>query len=180
MLHAETKRVDWRSPIMHLRERHRILEAPPVAGLTILLIAFGSLGASANPVGVVAGRLTCTAEAKPAAKKLAPRDLSCRLQRVSGSPATYTGIVTGYGRGRLARGKLVLTWTVISPRAHVRPGDLAGRYRSARRSSAIGRGEPSLIGGSHGTIVLKPLAPGAAAADRSIRDLELRLTSTRT
>jgi hypothetical protein len=169
---------------MHsLREQRRIRNTLPIAGLACFLIVFGTLDAPANPIGVAAGRLTCTAEAKSAGRRLAPRDLTCRLQRVSGRPATYTGIVTGYGRDSLARGKLVLTWTVIAPRAHVRPGDLAGRYRSARRGSVVrpgSRGERGLVGGSNGTIVLKPLAAGAAAADPSIQELELRLAPTRT
>lgn len=174
---------------MNCRREHRHVNRGSVqgslgiAGLAFILNALAASAAPANPTGVVAGRLTCTAEAKPAGEKLAPRDLSCRLQRVSGRPATYTGLVTRYGRDALARGKLVLTWTVLAPRAHVEPGALAGRYRSTSRSTLSppgSRGGRSLVGGSNGTIILRPLAGSLAAADRSIRELELTLAATRT
>lgn len=155
-----------------------------------IAVVTGSLAATTVPrpvqatsPGVVAGRLTCSVEAKAVGQKDAPRDLSCRLQRISGPPATYTGKIRRYGRGQVAGGELVLTWSVIAPRRNVRPESLAGRYRGAvrnrtiRRSARDGRG---LVGGSGGMISLKPIAtPGLGGTSIGIVELDLTLASAR-
>ena len=156
----------------------RLCRAHPVLAA---IFGFGLwVGATSSPTAsaqglVLAGRLTCTAEALPA-RSSQPRDLSCRLVRVSGTSATYRGVIKRYGAAGFPRAKVVFTWSVLAPRQHLELHTLEGRYMGTPKGSPRG-----LVGGWNRSVVLRPLSGrGGTGASARYAVLELELVAMRT
>lgn len=149
--------------------------------LVACLAATASIAAG-DPGRVLAGRLTCTAEAVPQARNSGPRDLSCRLVRVSGTSATYSGVIKRYGAARFPKEHVVFTWSVLAPRRHVELETLEGRYLGRPRAAPgkEGDGTGGLVGGWNKSIVLQPVTGrGGTGASAHFAIVELELSATR-
>lgn len=128
-----------------------------------LAAAVGLAPAMAGPAaaqgGVQVGNLTCNASGAWGFIFGSTRNLACTFS-APGRVEYYRGEISKFGVdiGYTAGG--VLIWTVVSPTAQLRPGDLAGTYGGATASATVGVGvgANALIGGSGNHIVLQPLS----------------------
>jgi hypothetical protein len=128
-----------------------------------LTAALGLALAFATPAkaqgGVQIGTLTCNVAGGWGFIFGSSRNLACtfsspsRVEYYRGTISKF-GVDIGYTRGG------VLIWTVFSPTAYLRPGDLAGSYGGGTASATIGLGigANGLIGGNANHIVLQPLS----------------------
>lgn len=122
-------------------------------------LAFAFTGPARAQGGVQVGTLTCNVAGGWGFIIGSSRDLACtfssptRLEYYRGTISKF-GVDIGYTRGG------VLIWTVFSPTAYLRSGDLAGTYGGGTASATIGLGVGAngLIGGNANHIVLQPLS----------------------
>ncbi len=130
------------------------------AGLAAAIIAGAALGTPAVAQGgIQVGTLSCNASGAWGFIFGSTRSLACtftgpgRVEYYRGDISKF-GVDIGYTQGG------ILVWTVVSPTANLRPGDLAGIYGGATASATvgIGVGANALVGGSNNHVVLQPLS----------------------
>jgi hypothetical protein len=133
--------------------------------LAAALAAFAATPATAQS-GVKAGLLSC---------KLGPsigliigsrQHMHCSFAPDAGGPAeSYTGTITRLGLDLGFRAGGVMGWGVFAPTSGLPHGALRGNYvgASGDASLGVGAGAKLLVGGSHRTISLQPLAVSGQA-----------------
>jgi hypothetical protein len=151
------KRREFTKKEISMRPKIRI-GAALAAGLGMLsTVAFAAPARAQG--GIQVGTITCNVAGGWGFIFGSSRDLACtfsgprRVEYYRGTISKF-GVDIGYTRGG------VLIWTVFSPTAILRPGDLAGTYGGGTASATIGLGigANGLIGGNNNHIVLQPLS----------------------
>jgi hypothetical protein len=128
------------------------------------------LSAQTAPLSAV-GTLTCTTSDAPRRTR-ADVNLSCEFQGLAGGEGNFTGHITRKGPAKLPSGKRVLMWAVLASRLDVEARMLEGSYRGLTGGQHAGR----LVGGSNGSIVLRPVTITSQVGDKPVASvLELRL-----
>ena len=137
--------------------RNKVQCVAALAAAMVLML--GSMAPARAQGGVQIGTLNCNVAGGWGFILGSSRDLACtfstprRVEYYRGTISKF-GVDIGYTRGG------VLIWTVFSPTAILRPGDLAGTYGGGTASATIGFGigANGLIGGNNNHIVLQPLS----------------------
>jgi hypothetical protein len=128
-------------------------------GLLLALITVPAMPAYSQ--GAKVGVLKCQTSARLGLIFGSHQKMHCRFDPDGGGPPEdYTGEITRLGLdiGFTAGG--VMVWAVFAPTNGVPHGALAGNYAGASGSASlgVGVGAKALVGGSHRSIALQPLA----------------------
>lgn len=111
--------------------------------------------------GVKAGLLTCKTGPSVGLIVGSHQHMHCRFDPDNGGPSeAYSGAITRVGLDVGFRAGGVMAWAVFAPTAALPHHALRGRYvgASGDASFGIGAGGKLLVGGSHHTVSLQPLA----------------------
>src|ERR1700730_9150357 len=111
--------------------------------------------------GTKAGLLSCTMGPSVGLIVGSRQHLQCRFTPdTGGAPAHYSGPITPVGLDVGIRAGGVMGWAVFAPTSALPHGALRGNYAGASGdvSLGLGAGGKLLVGGSHKTISLQPLA----------------------
>ena len=130
---------------------------PFVAAALILLSAAPAAGQSGAKVGL----LSCNLGPSVGLIVGSRQHMQCRFTPdAGGAPEVYSGTITRVGLDVGIRAGGVMGWAVFAPTSTVRHGALRGNYAGASGdvSLGVGAGGKLLVGGSHHTISLQPLA----------------------
>ena len=128
-----------------------------VAAAIGILSAAPASGQSSAKVGL----LTCELGTSVGLIIGSRQHMRCRFTPdAGGTPEVYSGTITRVGLDVGIRGGGVMGWAVFAPTNAVRHGALRGNYAGASGdvSLGLGAGGKLLVGGSHRTISLQPLA----------------------
>jgi hypothetical protein len=134
-------------------------------GIAILGLAIGA--ALTTPAfaqqtgGTKVGVLTCKASASLGLIVGSRQSVRCTFSPDNGGPPeNYVGHIGRLGLDLGVRGGGVMVWGVIAPTNGYHRGALAGHFVGANADASLGLGAGAkiLVGGSHRTISLQPLA----------------------
>lgn len=128
-------------------------------GLVAVLTAVSTMQARSQ--GTKVGLLTCRTSARLGLVFTSHQRMNCRFDPDNGGPPElYTGEILrlGVDLGFTAGG--VMVWGVFAPTSGLPHGALAGNYGGAHGSASfgVGLGAKVLVGGSHRSIALQPVA----------------------
>jgi hypothetical protein len=131
-----------------------------------LVLAGGALlGLTVAPAtaqnGVKAGLLSCKTGPSVGLIVGSRQHMHCRFDPDNGGHSeSYSGTITRVGLDVGIRGGGVMGWVVYAPTTAVRHNALIGHYVGASGdvSLGVGAGGKLLVGGSHHTVSLQPLA----------------------
>ena len=133
------------------------------SNLFVLAVAF--VGLAAAPAiaqsGAKAGLLSCKTGPSIGLVVGSRQHMHCRFTPDNGgSSEAYSGTITRVGLDLGVRAGGVMGWVVFAPTTALPHGALRGNYGGASGdvSLGLGGGAKLLIGGSHQTISLQPLA----------------------
>ena len=124
------------------------------------LVLFSAMPASAQN-GAKVGLLTCNMSPTIGLIVGSHQRIHCRFTRdAGGPPEAYTGSITRIGLDVGFRSGGTMAWAVFAPTSGLHHGALRGNYvgASGDASFGLGAGAKLLVGGSHLTISLQPLA----------------------
>jgi hypothetical protein len=124
------------------------------------LVLFSAMPASAQ-TGRKAGLLTCNMSPTIGLIVGSHQRIHCRFTPdARGAPEAYSGSITRIGLDVGFRAGGTMAWAVFAPTSGLHRGALRGNYvgASADASLGLGAGAKLLVGGSHRTISLQPLA----------------------
>jgi Protein of unknown function (DUF992) len=129
----------------------------------VLAVALAGLAAAPAVAqsGAKAGLLSCRTGPSVGLVIGSRQHMQCRFMPDSGgSPEAYSGTITRVGLDLGVRAGGVMGWAVFAPTTALPHGALRGNYGGASGdvSLGLGGGAKLLIGGSHQTISLQPLA----------------------
>jgi hypothetical protein len=129
------------------------------------VLAVALAGLAAVPAGAQssakAGLLSCRTGPSVGLVVGSRQHMQCRFTpEGGGSPESYSGTITRVGLDLGVRAGGVMGWAVFAPTTALPHGALRGNYGGASGdvSLGLGGGAKLLIGGSHQTISLQPLA----------------------
>jgi Protein of unknown function (DUF992) len=128
--------------------------------LLTALVLFSAVPAAAQS-GAKAGFLSCRMGPSIGLIVGSHQRLQCRFTPdVSGDPEVYSGSITRVGLDVGFRAGGTMGWAVFAPTSALPHGALRGHYvgASGDASLGVGAGGKLLVGGSHRTISLQPLA----------------------
>jgi len=128
--------------------------------LTAALVLFSAMPAAAQS-GTKVGLLSCSMGPSVGLIVGSRQHLQCRFTpEAGGVPEGYSGTITRVGLDVGFRAGGVMGWTVFAPTSALPHGALRGHYGGASGdvSLGVGAGGKLLVGGSHKTISLQPLA----------------------
>jgi hypothetical protein len=130
-----------------------------------IVLAGAVFGLTAVPAmaqtGVKAGMLSCRTGPSIGLIVGSHQHMHCRFDPDNGGPAqSYSGAITRVGLDVGIRAGGVMGWAVFAPTSALPHRALRGRYvgASGDASFGVGVGAKLLVGGSHHTISLQPLA----------------------
>lgn len=133
--------------------------------MTWLVFAGALFGLTAVPAagqsGVKAGLLTCKTGPSVGLIVGSHQHMHCRFDPDNGGPSeAYSGAITRVGLDVGIRAGGVMAWAVYAPTVALPHHALRGRYVGASGdvSLGLGAGGKLLVGGSHHTVSLQPLA----------------------
>lgn len=133
--------------------------------MTWLVLAGALFGLAAAPAagqsGVKAGLLTCKTGPSVGLIIASHQHMHCRFDPDNGGPSeAYSGAITRVGLDVGIRAGGIMTWAVFAPTTALPHHALRGRYIGASGdvSLGLGAGGKLLVGGSHHTVSLQPLA----------------------
>jgi hypothetical protein len=124
------------------------------------LVLFSAMPAAAQN-GTKAGPLSCNMGPSVGLILGSHQHIHCRFTPdAGGAPEAYSGSITRIGLDVGFRAGGVMGWAVFAPTSAVPHGALRGNYvgASGDASLGVGAGGKLLVGGSHKTISLQPLA----------------------
>jgi Protein of unknown function (DUF992) len=128
--------------------------------ITAALVLFFAVPASAQN-GTKAGLLSCKMGPSVGLILGSHQHIHCRfMPDAGGAPEHYSGSITRIGLDVGFRAGGVMGWAVFAPTLALPHGALRGNYvgASGDASLGVGAGGKLLVGGSHKTISLQPLA----------------------
>jgi hypothetical protein len=128
--------------------------------VTAALVLFSTIPALAQE-GAKAGLLSCRMGPSVGLIVGSHQHINCRFTPdVGGAPEFYSGSITRIGLDVGFRAGGVMGWAVFAPTSALPHGALRGNYAgvSGDASFGLGAGGKLLVGGSHRTISLQPLA----------------------
>jgi hypothetical protein len=124
------------------------------------LVLFSAMPASAQN-GTKAGLLSCNMSPTIGLIVGSHQRIHCRFTPdAGGRPESYSGSITRVGLDVGFRAGGTMAWAVFAPTSGLHHGALRGNYvgASGDASFGLGAGAKLLVGGSHRTISLQPLA----------------------
>jgi hypothetical protein len=155
--------------------------------LTVVVLAAFAPGVHAQTDRALAGRLSCTAEAKevaPASRESASKhEVSCTFEPTTGAASKFTGTI-GQSGGTLPESsggeKRVYIWLVHGP-AGVAAEDLSGIFtRTEPPGANVRRGfEQALISANGAVSLLPPAGADQLPGNAALTILELTLSAVR-
>ena len=128
--------------------------------ITAAIVLFSAVPAAAQS-GTKVGLLSCTMGPSVGLIVGSRQHLQCRFTAdTGGAPEHYSGTITRVGLDVGIRAGGVMGWAVFAPTSALPHGALRGNYAGASGdvSLGLGAGGKLLVGGSHKTISLQPLA----------------------
>lgn len=128
--------------------------------ITAGLVLFSAMPACAQS-GTKAGLLTCNMSPTIGLIVGSHQRIHCRFTPdARGTPEAYTGSITRIGLDVGFRAGGTMAWAVFAPTSRLHHRALRGNYvgASGDASLGLGAGAKLLVGGSHRTISLQPLA----------------------
>ena len=126
-----------------------------------LVLAVGSIAASAQNAKVVAGTLTCEGQGSVGLILGSNEKLRCKFSPTGGrQPSYFDGAITRIGVDLGVRGKSVMIWTVLGATTQLPGQKLGGEFAgvSADVAAGLGVGANVLVGGNDNSVVLQPVS----------------------